>query len=56
MDVLEVYFVCLANFSLPEEEDSPFKEIVFAELDRDQAKEVVDLYNKVIWLPTQCYC
>merc|ERR1719341_2608651 len=36
-----------ANFALPEEAESPFKEIQFVELDREKAKEVVDLYNKV---------
>ena len=39
--------LCLANFALPEEAESPFKEIQFVELDREKAKEVVDLYNKV---------
>ena len=42
---------CLANFELPAEEGSPFNEILFVELDREKAKEVVDLYNKVgLWL------
>jgi hypothetical protein len=39
--------LCLANFSLPAEEDSPFIEIKYVELDREGAKEVVELYNKV---------
>ena len=42
---------CLANFELPAEEGSPFNEILFVELDREKAQEVVDLYNKVgLWL------
>jgi hypothetical protein len=39
--------LCVANFSLPGEEGSPFTDIQFVELARDEAKEVVDLYNKV---------
>ena len=39
---------CVANFCLPAEEDTPFAEIVFVGLERAEAKEVIDLYNKVI--------
>lgn len=39
----------LANFALPEEgEDSPFKEIIFTELAREEAAKLVADYNKVI--------
>ena len=41
----------LANFTLPEEpkegEESVFKEIVFTELQREEATKVVAEYNKV---------
>ena len=38
---------CVANFCLPAEEDTPFAEILFVGLERAEAKEVIDLYNKV---------
>jgi hypothetical protein len=40
-------FIFVANFSLPDEEGTPFQEILYVELAKDEAKEVVDLYNKV---------
>jgi hypothetical protein len=37
-----------ANFTLPDEgEESPFKEITFVELQRDEATKLVEKYNKV---------
>ena len=46
-----------ANFTLPEEskeakegeeaEKSPFKEIIFTELQREEAAKIVEEYNKV---------
>ena len=36
-----------ANFALPEEEETPFTETTFVELDRAAATEVVELYNKI---------
>ena len=42
---------CLANFTLPAEskegEESPFKEITFTELEREEAAKLVEKYNKV---------
>ena len=38
----------LANFTLPEEgEESVFKEIIFTELQREEATKLVAEYNKV---------
>ena len=37
-----------ANYTLPEEgEESPFKEIIFTELQREEAAKIVEEYNKV---------
>ena len=35
-----------ANFSLPQESDGLFDKIEFVELQRDQAQQLVDWYNK----------
>ena len=46
MTLIGSYF--LANFTLPEEgEESVFKEIVFTDLQREEAAKVVAEYNKV---------
>ena len=38
----------IANFTLPDEgEESPFKDITFVELQRDEASKLVEKYNKV---------
>ncbi len=40
--------VIAANFTLPlEGEDSPFKEITFIDLQREEATTLVEKYNKV---------
>jgi hypothetical protein len=44
---MTLVFIFVANFSLPDEEGTPFQEILYVELAKDEAKEVVDLYNKV---------
>ena len=37
-----------ANYTLPEEgEESPFKEIIFTELQREEAAKIIAEYNKV---------
>ena len=41
-------FVCAANFALPSEgAESPFKEITFVDLQREEATKLVEKYNKV---------
>lgn len=51
--------VFAANFGLPAEgDDSPFKEITFVELDREEATKLIEEYNKVNWYNTKygvCY-
>ena len=38
----------IANFTLPDEgTESPFKEITFVELQREEASKLVEKYNKV---------
>jgi hypothetical protein len=44
---MTLVLIFVANFSLPDEEGTPFQEILYVELAKDEAKEVVDLYNKV---------
>ncbi len=54
---MTLVFIFVANFSLPDEEGTPFQEILYVELAKDEAKEVVDLYNKVslyYFLCSQC--
>jgi len=41
---MTLVLIFVANFSLPDEEGTPF---LYVELAKDEAKEVVDLYNKV---------
>ena len=46
----------LANFTLPDEgEESPFKEITFVELQRDDATKLVEKYNKVKYSINRVY-
>ena len=38
----------IANYTIPSEaEDSPFKEIIFTDLNREEATKLVESYNKV---------
>ena len=59
--IFDVYFnifLSLANMTLPAEgEDSPFKEILFVDLQREEAQKLVDQYNKVrfnLYTPMIC--
>ena len=47
MHCMTLVLIFVANFSLPDEEGTPFQEILYVELAKDEAKEVVDLYNRV---------
>ena len=48
---LFLYYIFLANFALPaegtEEAASPFKEILFTDLEREEAAKLIETYNKV---------
>ena len=47
----KITFFLAANFALPEDESDAvvpmFKDVVFTELNREEAVKVVELYNKV---------
>ena len=42
---IDIYI--LANFTLPDDEDPAFAEVLYTDLNKEEAKSVVELYNKV---------
>jgi hypothetical protein len=43
---MTLVLIFVANFSLPDEEGTPFQEILYVELAKDEAKEVMDLTTR----------